>query len=89
LRNDENAASTGVLLAAVGDDFECTIAAVMYHARDLVLPSSQATNPGEHLIQRHDFRPEWMQNWYDGLGYCKYFHKLRIGIDIVNSLISG
>jgi len=22
-------------------------------------------------VHSNDFGPEWIQNWYDGLGYCK------------------
>ncbi|RYC62304.1 hypothetical protein CHU98_g3891 [Xylaria longipes] len=78
MRNDENANSFGMVLAAVGDDCESAIAAAMYHARALIPFTSNTHNALSHelshepLIHRNDFRPEWMQNWYDGLGYCTW-----------------
>ncbi|RWA06827.1 hypothetical protein EKO27_g8278 [Xylaria grammica] len=64
LRNDENVNSTGVLLAAVGDNYESAVAAVMYHARVLTLLETNKT-----LHHSGSPRPEWMQDWCDGLGY--------------------
>ncbi|KAI1129240.1 raffinose synthase Sip1 [Nemania abortiva] len=72
LRNDENTSSVGTLLAAVGDDCESAIAAVMYHARTLVLSNARWSLPQEPSIYSNDFKPEWMQEWYDGLGYCTW-----------------
>ncbi|KAI1298238.1 raffinose synthase Sip1 [Xylaria venustula] len=71
LRNDENSNSTGMVLAAVGDNIESAISAVMYHARTLIL-SSTHTIPQELSTETDDFRPEWMQDWCDGLGYCTW-----------------
>ncbi|KAI0190911.1 raffinose synthase Sip1 [Xylaria flabelliformis] len=74
MRNDENERSFGMVLAAVGDNCESAIAAAMYHARALIPFTSNtcdAFSP-EPLVQRGDLRPEWMQNWYDGLGYCTW-----------------
>ncbi|KAI0877836.1 raffinose synthase Sip1 [Hypoxylon argillaceum] len=72
LRNDENASSTGMLLAAVGDNCESAIAAAVYHARTLILSSTHKGPPQELPALRNDIRPEWMQDWYDGLGYCTW-----------------
>lgn len=57
---------------AVGDNIESTIAAVMYHARALV----KATGAGgaEFVTEtdpESDIKPQWYENWYDGLGYCE------------------
>ncbi|KAI0409393.1 raffinose synthase Sip1 [Xylaria palmicola] len=76
VRNDESLSSAGILLAAVGDDCESAVAAAMYHARSLVqINSSTYNNLTPDLPSpppRDDFRSEWMQNWYDGLGYCTW-----------------
>ncbi|KAI0545528.1 raffinose synthase Sip1 [Xylaria curta] len=74
MRNDENKSSLGMVLAAVGDNCESAIAAVMYHARALIPFTSNTHNApsSEPLVQHGDLRPEWMQNWYDGLGYCTW-----------------
>ncbi|KAI1425750.1 raffinose synthase Sip1 [Xylaria sp. FL1777] len=72
LRSDENTSSVGMLLAAVGDDCDSAVAAAMYHARTLTLPSTHSVIPQELSIQSDSFRPEWMQDWCDGLGYCTW-----------------
>ncbi|KAI0428887.1 raffinose synthase Sip1 [Xylaria sp. FL1042] len=72
LRNDENASSAGILLAAVGDNIESAIAAAMYHARGFTLPGTHSAIPQELSTESNDFRPEWMQDWCDGLGYCTW-----------------
>ncbi|KAI1378578.1 glycoside hydrolase family 36 protein [Hypoxylon crocopeplum] len=74
IRNDAETQSDGLVLAAVGDNFESVIAAVMYHARTVTL----ATRNGDSELTRElqslsdDVHPEWYENWYDGLGYCTW-----------------
>ncbi|KAI0169148.1 glycoside hydrolase family 36 protein [Hypoxylon sp. FL1284] len=74
IRNDAEDESSGLVLAAVGDNFESAIAAVMYHARAVVF----ATRDRETAFSRElrslsdDVKPEWYENWYDGLGYCTW-----------------
>ena len=45
----------------------------MYQSRNLVLSSKK--NTGEYdkemTALREGVRPEWYENWYDGLGFCK------------------
>ncbi|KAJ2989628.1 hypothetical protein NUW58_g3376 [Xylaria curta] len=74
VRNDENTGSSGMVLAAVGDNCESAIAAAMYHARALIsfTSSIHSALPQGPPAHRNDFRAEWMQNWYDGLGYCTW-----------------
>ncbi|KAI0517125.1 raffinose synthase Sip1 [Xylaria bambusicola] len=72
IRNDENASSTGMVLAAVGDNCESAIAAAVYHARILILSCTQNTLPQELADQSDDINPEWVQDWCDGLGYCTW-----------------
>ncbi len=75
IRNDEETATSATVLVATGDKFESANAAVMYQARNLVLTSKK--NTGEYdkemTALREGVRPEWYENWYDGLGYCKCF----------------
>lgn len=73
IRNDEETATSATVLVATGDKFESANAAVMYQARNLILTSKK--NTGEYdkemIALREGVRPEWYENWYDGLGYCK------------------
>lgn len=73
IRSDENVSSTGVLLVAVGDSCESAISAAMYHARALIMSASSTPVAPLHELSLHsdDPKAEWMQNWYDGLGYCE------------------
>jgi hypothetical protein len=60
-------------LIAVGDDFESTIAAVMYHARSLVMGTSvSATQAVTEATPKGDVGAQWYENWYDDLGYCEW-----------------
>jgi hypothetical protein len=58
---------------AAGNNFESANAAVMYHARNLVTSSKKSTGEydAEMKALRDEVKPEWYENWYDGLGYCK------------------
>ncbi|ROW14847.1 hypothetical protein VPNG_03820 [Cytospora leucostoma] len=74
VRNDGENEEPATVLAAVGHNFESANAAVMYHARTLVLANKKAT--GEYTEElkalQGGVRPEWMENWYDGLGFCTW-----------------
>ncbi|KAI1103611.1 glycoside hydrolase family 36 protein [Jackrogersella minutella] len=74
IRNDDETESSGLVLAAVGDDFESAIAAVMYHARTVVFATRDDQNKFAQELGRlsDDIKPEWYENWYDGLGYCTW-----------------
>lgn len=77
LRSDAEKSETGTVLAAIGHNFESANAAVMYHARSLVVASKRSTGEFDQELKalRADVKPEWMQNWYDGLGFCEYIIK--------------
>lgn len=66
---------TAHVLIAVGRTFEAAIAAVMYEARKMVSGmrtlSEEARSEIETLIDER-IKPEWMENWYDGLTYCTW-----------------
>ncbi|KAK3300541.1 glycoside hydrolase superfamily [Chaetomium fimeti] len=73
IRSDNTKSTTGTALVAVGDDFESTIAAVMYHARTLVMGTSASATQGlVEATAEGDIVPQWYENWYDGLGYCTW-----------------
>ncbi|CAJ2500561.1 Uu.00g034140.m01.CDS01 [Anthostomella pinea] len=74
IRSDHDTESTGLVLAAVGDSFESAMAAVMYHARTVAMATSSSDDSLSRELQTlsDDVRPEWMENWYDGLGYCTW-----------------
>lgn len=73
-RNDGTSHSDAVILISEGADFERAVAAVMYQARRLMEPFASALP----ILQKYkdqslqDIKPQWMESWYDGLGYCKY-----------------
>ncbi|KAI1855650.1 hypothetical protein JX266_000515 [Neoarthrinium moseri] len=74
LRNDGESSTSGIVLAAIGDNFESALAAVMYHSRNVVYAAKQVNNELEVELEalRDGVKPEWMENWYDGLGYCTW-----------------
>lgn len=73
-RNDSEQDGTAQLLASVGKSQDFAIAAVMYHARKIVqryeLESGELAAQEKALMA--DFKPEWLENWYDGLTYCTW-----------------
>ena len=73
LRSDSASESSGLILAAVGDDFDCALASAMYHARDIALNSAGTSTPLSKELKSldDDIKPEWLEEWYDGLGYCE------------------
>lgn len=60
------------MLVSEGNDFEHAVAAVMYLARSLVLVANNTTAEWDAELKAltNDVKPEWLENWYDGLGYC-------------------
>ena len=65
-------AKTGTVLVALGDSFESSSAAVMYHARSLVNPNSVpvAKQDVQGGALGDGVQTQWYEDWYDGLGYC-------------------
>lgn len=74
IRNDGETASSGLVLAATGNNFESALAAVMYQSRSVVQAAKTASHELETELKalRDGVKPEWMENWYDGLGYCTW-----------------
>jgi hypothetical protein len=72
--NDSEKVGTARLFIAVGHSIESAIAATMYHARRLVMKYEVASGEAaaEEKALMDDFKPEWLENWYDGLAYCTW-----------------
>ncbi|KAL4954036.1 glycoside hydrolase superfamily [Aspergillus filifer] len=63
-QNDKPAQSRFQVLAAVAEEFEVAMSALVYEARKLVRPY--------HVSDKDDVKTEWLSNWYDGLTYCTW-----------------
>ncbi|KAI9838151.1 MAG: hypothetical protein M1838_004673 [Thelocarpon superellum] len=73
-RNDSESTATARIVAAVGRNHEAAVAAVMYQARRIV---RQVDVEMEHIVAEtkaclDKVKPEWMENWYEGLTYCTW-----------------
>lgn len=44
----------------------------MYHARNMVSQTAQANVEHEQQLSSltGDFKPKWLEYWFDGLGFC-------------------
>lgn len=64
-RNDSEEDGFSRLLVAVGKDLNHALAAVMYHARKLVMKYGTGSNEVEAEVKAltDDFKPEWLENW--------------------------
>ncbi|CRK48401.1 hypothetical protein BN1723_007998 [Verticillium longisporum] len=72
-RNDDIHEQQAIILAAIGDNFESANASVMYQARNVL--NARATKDDQEAeikALEKDIKPEWRENWYDGLGYCTW-----------------
>jgi hypothetical protein len=67
------------IVVALGNDFESANAAAMYHARLVVHDDEQASGEEQKELQaaRDGVKLQWMENWFDGLTYCKYQFPIR------------
>jgi hypothetical protein len=72
VRNDSASDEKVIILVSEGNDFQRAVAAVMYHARTLVMKARSANQAVEEEWKTLSdaVRPEWLENWYDGLGFC-------------------
>jgi hypothetical protein len=62
------------IVAAVGKTLESAVAAVMYHARKIIMQyeASAGQADAEYQALLDGFKPQWLENWYDGLSYCTW-----------------
>ncbi|KAL8896533.1 MAG: hypothetical protein Q9207_007665, partial [Kuettlingeria erythrocarpa] len=74
-KNDSTEKGQARVLAAVGTTFNTAMAAVMYQARKLVAGydtmSKTDTEEMQHALEE-DVKPQYLENWYDGLTYCTW-----------------
>ncbi|KAM0442483.1 hypothetical protein ACHAQK_004176 [Fusarium lateritium] len=73
-RNDGLSDEKAVILVSEGEGFDNAFASVMYHARDLVARTKQASEEWSQELSAltNDFKPEWLEYWFDGLGFCTW-----------------
>jgi hypothetical protein len=73
-QNDREHEGVLNIVAAVGKTLENAVAAVMYHARKIVTQyeASEGQADAEYQALLDDFKPQWLENWYDGLSYCTW-----------------
>ncbi|KAM5378065.1 hypothetical protein ACJZ2D_004676 [Fusarium nematophilum] len=73
-RNDGLSGEKATILISESDDFQCAVAAVMYHARSLVSRAKQASHEWDQelSVPVADYKPEWLEYWFDGLGFCTW-----------------
>jgi hypothetical protein len=73
IRNDSQKPSTARLVAAVGDDFESATAAAVYHARLIMRDNETANGETQRKLEvaKEGISQQWIENWFDGLAYCK------------------
>ncbi|PWI73367.1 glycoside hydrolase family 36 protein [Purpureocillium lilacinum] len=74
VRNDGTSSERAVILVSEGTDFDRTVASVMYHARSIVskIKHSDVAWDAELKTLTEQVKPQWKQNWYDGLGFCTW-----------------
>lgn len=68
-------AVTAHVIIAVGRTFDAAIAAVIYEARKMMSSMqtlSEETRSEVKTLLDEGIKPEWMENWYDGLTYCTW-----------------
>jgi hypothetical protein len=73
-RNDAERDGVATLIVAVGKTVEYAIAAACYCARRMV--TKYAESSGERSAElkaaEDGVKPEWLQDWFDGLAYCTW-----------------
>ncbi|CAE7205952.1 hypothetical protein PTNB73_07260 [Pyrenophora teres f. teres] len=72
--NDSDKDGLVRIVASVGHNLEDAVAASMYYARKLIMAYEESTGQinEEEKALTDDFKPEWLENWYDGLTYCTW-----------------
>jgi hypothetical protein len=73
-RNDNEKDGSARVVVAVSNSLEFALGGAMYFARKLVTRYETTTSEiaKESDILMKDFKPEWLENWYDGLAYCTW-----------------
>lgn len=73
-RNDGEKEGEARLIVTLGNDLGSAMAAAMYYARRIVqrYEVSSGETASEIKALQDGFRPEWLENWYDGLAYCTW-----------------
>lgn len=78
--NSSAVTGTARVIVSVGDSFDSANCAAMYQAREVVRGMSVATGEEQKELQelKDNVKPEWMENWFDGLTYCMSKHTCEV-----------
>ncbi|KAF2476544.1 raffinose synthase protein-like protein Sip1 [Lindgomyces ingoldianus] len=73
-RNDSEEDGIARLVISVGNSLENAIAAAVYHARKIVTKYEITCEEisAEMQTLAEGVKPQWLENWYDGLSYCTW-----------------
>jgi hypothetical protein len=72
-RNDRPEKGVAKVLVAVAEEFETANASVMRHARKVVKTYAPTSADEETArLLEENVKPEWIEEWYDGLTYCTW-----------------
>lgn len=82
-RSDNTEVADFQVLAAVAENFEVAMSAVMYESRKIVRPYGTSTTesvdqpplspPGDDVVVlEKDPKIQWLADWFDGLTYCTW-----------------
>lgn len=73
-QNDAEKKGVTHIIAAVGKSSETALAAAMQYARKLVMKHTMASDElsAEMDALTAGFKPNWLQNWFDGLAFCTW-----------------
>lgn len=83
-RNDNTESAQFQVLAALAEDFEVAMSAVIYESRKVVKPFSESSmsdweepspvsSLGDDIVfVEKDPKIQWLAEWFDGLTYCTY-----------------
>ncbi|KAJ5108095.1 hypothetical protein N7456_004770 [Penicillium angulare] len=97
-RSDNKEQADFLVLAAVAEDFEVAMAALVYEARKVVRPFAQSINDSSEeqrplsppaddtVIVEKDVKAQWLTEWFDGLTYCTWN---GLGQDLTEEKILG
>lgn len=78
IRNDGKKSGRARVILAVASSFESANCAAMYHARTMVQKMTLSTREEqkEFIALKDGVKPQWMENWFDGLTYCAFWSPL-------------
>jgi hypothetical protein len=75
MRNDSDEDAFATVVVGLGNSFETANSAAIYHSRSVAtaMAAVDEDEDKEMRAQLDDVKPEWVENWFDGLTYCETF----------------